>query len=253
MNTILKYCGVPVMALLFSACEIDNYKEGDGIISGTVTDSITGRLLSSEQPNGYIIYCTELSWTETANKGSQSFFGKADGTFYNCRIFKGTYSVAPRNGPFHAVTSQEVEIRSKKETKVDFKVLPYCSFSDVTIEKDPVDAKAIITTFKLNVHELQTFKTNTETGETETIISKATPRNYKLFATSRSPFVGINIYDDAVSSGDIAFTEVDLNTTLTIRRTGFQKGKTYYIRLGARCSETPESRYNMTDIVKLEF
>jgi hypothetical protein len=252
MNTTLKYYGILAMVLLFSACEIDSFEEADGIISVTVIDAISGQPLSSEQPKGYMVYCQELSWNGSEEKRGQDFWGKADGTFYNSRIFAGTYNVSLIEGPFHKVTPKQVEIQSGKVAKVEFEVLPYCSFSEVTIEKDPSNAKAIIAKFKVNVHGIEGPEPD-ENGEVENPAEPATPRHYRLFATSRTPFVGYNNYDDAVSTTDQTLTVENLNTTITIRKTGFLSDRTYYLRLGARCVESPENRYNMTEIIKIEF
>jgi hypothetical protein len=248
MNTLLKYFGILAVALLFSACEIDNFDEADGIISGTVTDVITGQPLSTEQPGGYKVFFTEESWTGSEEKFGQSFWGKANGTFYNSRIFAGTYTVSLIEGPFHTVAKKEYEVRSKKETKMEFEVLPYCSFSEVTIEKDPTNAKAVIAKFKVNVHGIEGIE-----GDEENPAEPATPKHYRLFATSRTPFVGYTNYDDAVSTTDQTLKVENLNTTITIRKTGFLSDRTYYLRLGARCVESPENRYNMTEIIKIEF
>ncbi|MDR3093451.1 MAG: DUF3823 domain-containing protein [Bacteroidales bacterium] len=218
----------------------DNYDEADGIITGTVIDVTTGEGLVTEQPNGFLIYCREDSWTASEEKPGQDFWGKADGTFRNTRIFAGSYSVYPKDGPFHPADTIPVEIRSGKETKVNFEVTPYCSFSEVVIEKSTTNSQAVVVSFKVNTHALP--------GEPATI------RNYRIFASNRTQFVGNNVYDESVSSpSDVALTESDLGTTITVTATGFQAGKTYYIRIGARCKESPQSRYNMTRVVSLSF
>ncbi|KAA6336422.1 hypothetical protein EZS27_015417 [termite gut metagenome] len=233
-------------ALILSSCENDNYAEPDAGIQGTVTDIITGKSLLTEQPNGFQIRNKEISWNGTdividdPDLYSRKFWGRADGTFTNTKMFAATYQITPVNGAFHTVDIQTVELKSGKMTTIDFNVLPYVSFSNVSIVKDPANSLGIIATFTVNVHATES--------------EPATIRNYRLFATNRSPYVGAFAFDDAVSSAnDVALTPAQLGNPITIKQAGFVKGKTYYLRLGARCKESPQDRYNMTEIVKLEF
>ncbi|GHT46011.1 hypothetical protein AGMMS49965_23340 [Bacteroidia bacterium] len=246
MKTV-KFYSVLLIALLFSACEIDNYDEADGIISGTVIDKTTREGLQTEQPNGFLIYCREDSWTGSEEKRGQDFWGKADGTFHNIRIFKGSYSVRPQDGAFHTVDTKPVEIRSKSEAKVDFEVTPYCSFSDVDIRKDPTNAERIIATFTIHTHAVLPDE-------------PATFKDYRLLATNRTPYVGNNVYDEDVSTAITKLTaaqktEMDASgvVSITVSKSGFKAGKTYYIRVAARCDESPQARYNMTKVVMLTF
>ena len=233
-------------SLCFASCENDNYAEPDAGIQGTLTDEITGKPLSTEQPSGFQIRNKEISWTGTdivltdPNLYARHFWGRADGTYTNTKMFAATYQITPVNGPFHKVAIQEVGLKSGTMTTVDFSVLPYVSLTDATIEKDPANSLGIVATFTVNVHA--------------TDAEPATIRNYRLFATNRSPYVGASVFDDAVSSAsDVALTPAQLGTPITLKKTGFEKGKTYYLRIGARCKESPQDRYNFTEIVKIEF
>ncbi|MDR3095100.1 MAG: DUF3823 domain-containing protein [Bacteroidales bacterium] len=239
-----------MVPLLFSGCEIDNYDEADGIITGTVMDVTTGEGLVTEQPNGFLIYCREDSWTASEEKRGQDFWGKADGTFRNTRIFKGSYSVYPKDGPFHTadIDTIPVEIRSGKEAKVDFEVTPYCSFSEVIIQQSSTNSAAIVVSFKVT--------TNVLLGSDGDTISHATIQNWRLFASNRTQFVGANVFDTDVSSmqdENLTAAQADGSVTITKTFTGFKAGKTYYLRIGARCKESPQSRYNMTRVVSLSF
>jgi hypothetical protein len=114
----------------------------------------------------------------------------------------------------------------------------------VIIVKDPNVANGIMATFTVHTH----IEYAADTVKTE-----ATIRNYQLFASSCTRHVGINAYNGEVSIGEIALTSEELKTAITVRKTGFRVGKTYYLRLGARCWESPEARYNFTQLVKLDF
>jgi hypothetical protein len=241
----LIYFFIASAAFILSSCENDNYDEPDAGIQGTVTDLITGKPLLTEQPNGFEIRNKEISWTgtdvvlEDPDIYSRKFWGRADGTYTNTKMFASTYQITPINGHFHSVEIQTVELKSGKMTTVDFSVLPYVSFSNASIVKDPANPLGIIATFTVNVHA--------------TDDEPATIRNYRLFATSRSPYVGPSVFDDAVSSTNVALTETQLGTVITLKKSGYVHGTTYYLRIGARCKESPQDRYNLTEIVKLEF
>jgi hypothetical protein len=231
------------VGVLLSSCEVDNYAEPDGIIRGTVYDAITGEPIISEQPNGFRISCNGVKWQGSLTEGGQSFWGKADGTFNSEKIFAGVYRVY-LSGPFHTTTADTVEIKSKKVSVHDFTVTPFVGFEDVSIVKDPDVAGGIIATF--TVHTYPEYAA-------DTVKTEANIRNYQLFASSRTRHVGINAYDGEVSTGEIALTAERLGQAIIVKKTGFRAGKTYYLRLGARCWESPEARYNFTQLVRLDF
>jgi hypothetical protein len=142
-----------------------------------------------------------------------------------------------------------VQVKSLQENKLVFDVIPYCSFHDVSIEKDPVTPGTVVIKFKVTTNPVLD---NPETEGDESI--PATIRNWRLFATSRTPYVGNNIFDaDVSTASDQSLTASQLGQTITYSRSGFKAGTTYYLRLGARCTESPADRYNMTEIVKIEF
>ncbi|MDR3093228.1 MAG: DUF3823 domain-containing protein [Bacteroidales bacterium] len=233
-------------SLLLASCENDNYDEPDAGLQGTLTDEMTGKPLVTEQPNGFQIRNKEISWTGTdivldnPELYARYFWGRADGTFTNTKMFAATYQITPVNGPFHTVPIREVTLQSGMNPPVDFNVLPYVSFRDVSIVKDPANSQRVIATFTVDVNA--------------TADEPATIRNYRLFATSRSPYVGASVFDDDVSSTtDVALKPEQLGMPITMRQTGFVPGKTYYLRIGARCKESPQDRYNLTEIVKIEF
>jgi hypothetical protein len=235
--------------MILSSCEADNYAEPDGALSGELIDAITQKPYISEQPNGFRIRCTILEWEGDPNTGAQSFWGKADGTFNNDKIFAGTYRVLPMSGGFHPVSYDDaaiVEIRSNQVSVQNFTVTPYVSFSNVSIEKDPNTANGVIAIFTLNTNTLYE-------ADGTTVKSQATIRDCMLFASKRTNKVGSNAYDGDVSASAISLKEIDLGKPITVKQRGFTTGNTYYLRIGARCTESPDARYNMTEIVELQF
>jgi hypothetical protein len=259
MNTNMKkrnYISIACILLSasFYSCSVDSASVPDGIVSGELRDAIAvangdDPAFWSEQPNGYEIRCYEFGWTGSESKGSQTFWGKADGTFYNCRIFATEYDVSPTNGAFHVVASQRVAI-SKKETKLTFDVIPYCSIRDVSFEKDPVTPGSLIARFKITTNAVADDPSTPDVDEA----LPATFRNWRFFASSRTPYVGNNIYDTDVSTNsDQTLTDAQLGTEIVRVFTGFKPGVKYYVRLAARCVETASARYNMTKIYEITF
>jgi hypothetical protein len=247
---------VAVCLPCLTSCEIDSLPEPEGIVAGTIRDvTAADGIYWTEQPSGFEINCHEDSWTGSETVNGQSFQGKADGTFYSCRIFAGTYTITPTQGAFHSVKGQTMEIRSNVETALTFDVIPYCTFHDVLIEKDPVTAGTVVIKFNVTTNPVADDPA-TDTDESV----PATIRNWRLFATSRTPYVGANIFDaDVSTSSDQPLTTADLGTAddlgrqITYSRAGFKAGTTYYLRLGARCKESTNDRYNMTKIVTISF
>ncbi len=227
-----------IIAASLSSCKLDNYDEPDGTITGRVIDSVTGEPIVTEQPDGFRIKLEEISWSDAPRP--EYFWGKADGTFNNIRLFSGTYKVTPVEGAFDTPGAKEVNITSGGVTTVDFTVTPYISFSDVSIVKS---GDNIEVSFKLTKN-----------------IQDATLQDYRIFATYKTPFVGTVIFESAIYSGDnnpknsnpIKLTEADLNKTLTETLDKITPGKLWYVRVGARCSNS-SSRYNMSKVFPIQM
>jgi hypothetical protein len=218
-------------AVLFFSCEIDNYDAPDGTLTGRIIDGVTGNPILTEQPNGFQIRYEEISWSDTPV--AQTFWGKADGTFNNTRLFAGKYRVTPVNGAFVQPDPKEVDVSSGKTTSVDFTVTPYISFSNVSIVKEGNTVRA---TFTLSKN-----------------VAAATLMDYNVFATGATPYVGIELFDNDISTGTVSISEADFGVPISVLLpANFVSGKTYYIRVGARC-QNPVNRYNMTEVVKIQM
>jgi hypothetical protein len=221
----------------FTSCEVDNYALPDATITGTVIDAKTGKGLVTEQPNGFQIRHEQISWSDTPSP--LYFWGRADGTYTNTKMFAGTYKITPYNGAFVIPEAQTVELKSGSSTQVDFTVTPYLSFGNVSIVKV---GSTVEVTFTISKN-----------------VSDATLNGYRVFATSKTPYVGnnTNCYETSVSTGEVALTEDMLDKPIKETLSGFTSGKTYYIRVGARVNaadgHNPSFRYNMTEIVSITF
>jgi hypothetical protein len=213
-----------------TACEIDNYDAPDAVLKGTVIDATTGQGLITEQPDGFQIYYKEIS-EQYPSAQFRTFWGKADGTYANTKVFAGKHEVYPGSGAFVIPEHQTVTLSSGKETTVDFTVTPYVSITDVNVTK--VGNSGVRIQFKL-------------TKNAGSIL------DYRIFATNRTQLVGVNATDN-VGGNAVSLTESDLSTAFVVERTGFATGYKYWIRVGARCKEAPSSRYNMSRIFEIEF
>jgi hypothetical protein len=241
---------------LLCSCDIDTITEPDGIISGKIRNALATNaeeeIFWTEQPNGFEVVYLETSWTGSESRIGVSFWGKADGSFYNSRLFPATYTITPTNGAFHSAGyANEVEVRSGVETpQLVFDVIPYCSFHEVSVEKDPVKANTVVVKFQVTTNPVAD---NPDTEEVDETV-KATIRNWRVFVTSRTPYVGANIFDaDVSTASDQDMTASQLGETIVWTKSGFVPGTKYYLRIGARCTESPKDRYNMTKIYEIEF
>jgi hypothetical protein len=200
-------------------------------MTGQVIDAVTKAPIISEQPNGYRIRYDEISWSDNPNP--QYIWGKADGTFQNTKMFAGTYEVSAVEGAFVTSDVKTITVQSGQTTNVEFTVTPYISFSNVSIVKEGATVRA---TFTLSRN-----------------VPGAALQNYRVFASAATHYVGATESDPSVSVAATAITESDLGVPISVLLpAAFVAGKMYYIRVGAIC-ENPNGRYNMTEIVNIQF
>lgn len=216
-------------ALLSSSCsKIDNYDAPEETLTGYLIDMITGEPLVTEQPNGFRIQLAEISWSD--NPQLEYFWGKADGSFQNKRLFPGTYEVQPVEGPFFDVEPKTMEIKGTVD--VVFEVMPYLHVTALNIERNGETLKV-------------SYKIERQQVGGKIIDSRV--------FVSTNPNVGSNIIDTDLSPlKDLSSIpdEDILGSTFEETITGLNSNKTYYIRIGAR-TENGEKRYNFTKVVEI--
>jgi len=219
-----------LVCLLFSCNKLDTYDEPEETVSGVVIDQTTNKPIQTDQPNGFRLQLMELSWSD--NPLPMYFWGKADGSFNNSKLFKGTYEITPVEGAFFTPESQTTEIKGK--VNIEFKVIPYLSVLSEQVEL--VNDKLIVK-YKI-----------ARTQQGHKILDS------RVFV-SVNPNVGNNILTDQLSPlkdlRDIEDEEI-LKTTFEEQITGLEKGKTYYVRIGAR-TNNPSLRYNFTETIKIDY
>ena len=226
MKRIILY--LSVIALLFS-CTVDTYD----IPSETLTGKLVledGSPLITEQPNGFRIKLNEIVDGKMTDL-PQYFWGKADGTFNNTKIFKGEYVVQPVEGAFFEVDPVEVVISGK--TELSFQVTPYLTImADITNSGPDIVAR---------------YRIRKAPGAGKI----ATAR---LLVSKWNPNVGMNHIDyEAVRSLADTDDEVIVNTTYTDKILDcLEAGVTYYARIAALSTNT-SGRYNLSEVIKLEM
>lgn len=216
---------------MMSCGDIDNMDGPDAAISGCLIDDVTGKPLITEQPNGFRIKMVETSWSESATP--EYFWGKADGTFKNTKIFSATYDVQPVEGAFFPV--DPVSVKIKKSENIDFRVTPCLSIhpNRIKIVGDAIQVEWNISRPKVGDKILDT----------------------RVFVVHDNPNVGTNYFTTALSPIiDLSSVsdEEALSATYKQTITGLTKGKTYYVKIGARTNNSSK-RYNFAETVKLEY
>lgn len=226
----LLMCMLFVLGMM-SCGDIDNMNGPNAAITGSLIDETTNKPILSEQPNGFRIKMVETSWSESATP--EYFWGKADGTFKNTKIFSATYDVQPVEGAFFPVDPVSVQI--KKSENIEFRVTPYLSIHPIRIE---IVGEAIQVEWNISRSKVGDKMLDT-----------------RVFVVHDNPNVGTNYFTTALSPMDDLSSIPDeeaLSTTYKHTITGLQKGKTYYVKIGAR-TDNSSKRYNFAETVKLEY
>lgn len=228
-----------MLVVFFSACSIDNYDGPDATITGKVIDEITQQPLITEQPNGFRIEYREISWDPKASL--QYFWGKADGTFRNTKIFAGEYQIRPVEGAFVTPELQTAKLSGGGQADLTFTVRPCMSIKNVDI------IKSIGTLGDPGVKATFTLQNNVPIQGTT---------DYRVMV-SPNQYTGANIFDPDLSSGAVSFAVGDMNSEISVELYGrgtakFLPGRKYYVRVAAR-TNNGSGRYNFSPIVEIEF
>jgi len=212
-----------VLGLSFTACSLDNYDLPQESIQGKLIDK-NGDAFISEQPNGYKIQLYEGDSPEKF-----TFWGKADGTYKNTKIFKGTYSIQPIEGAFFPVEPKTLNIIGN--STVDFEVVPFL-YITATIINSNRDVKA-------------TYRITQSPGAGKIKMAR-------LLVSKWNPNVGMNYLDFETTraldgTSDTAITGTDY---IDYVRDILVSGVTYYARV-AVLAENTSGRYNFSSVSKI--
>ena len=234
MKNILKTAIFLLLIVANYSClsEIDNYPEPKETLKGTIIDKYTGLPLITET-GGLRIKLEELSWSDTPNP---LYFGnKQDGTYFNSMLFKGHYRITAESGPFIPLTDT-VEVDIDGVTEHDFVVEPY-------LHLNINDVQIVDTTFTVK------FNITSETSMYKVLDAKVFVNN--------TTFVG-----DGAKIQDYSSQVIDLSTTLSelvyVTEYSFKvpllkRGRTYYMRVGARVDDPIAKKYNYSEIKEIKI
>lgn len=226
MKKILLYLSA---LLLLVSCNVDTYD----IPSETLTGKLVledGSPFITEQPNGFRVKLNEIVNGEITNL-PQYFWGKADGTFNNSKIFKGDYIVQPIDGAFFEIDPVEVTISGK--TELTFEVTPFLTImADITNSGPDVVAR---------------YRIRKAPGAGKITTAR-------LLVSKWNPNVGMNHMDyEAVRSLADIDDSVVTSTTYTDKILDcLEAGVTYYARIAALSTNT-SGRYNLSEVITIEM
>ena len=207
-------------ALLLSSCnyfEYDNYEAPNSGLEGTVVES-------------------------------RFFWGKADGTFLNTKIFAGKYRITLKEGAFYAPEPEVVYLKENRLTRLDYSVIPYArvNIDEITLTGSKQNNLEIKYTIEDTEKEV-----NTE-GLDEGLYTLS---EAQVFISSKSPNVGVNNSETKYTirakkefeRGDyepgVPFQVVEKNVR------NLDPGK-YWVRIGVRTAN-PQKRYNFSTIKEI--
>jgi hypothetical protein len=222
-------------AIIFSvhSCiEQDEYAAPGETLTGSVIDVNTGEPIRTEQGSGIRIRLEETSWSD--EPVPTYFWVKQDGTFNNSKVFRGTYTVTPVDGPYFPIEGKSVEINGT--TEVDFEVEPFLNVEITNLEQNGGDVEVSFTisrsTEAFKITDARVFVSNTQYVGNNTYLNNKTGQDL-------TPTVNLNSTPD----------DEILSTTHTLDVVGMESGRTYYLRVGARTNDDVQRRYNYSEIV----
>jgi hypothetical protein len=247
MKKILNILAVSSFCLIMGGCvKDDNYAAPNATVTGTITDSSTGKPFQSG-PNDERLYVLQTSYTAGT---PIPFYWNVEpgGTFNNSAVFAGTYKIYPTDGAFVPLVytssgtlvdhgSKTITVNANATTTTNFTVTPFLTVSWVG---DPV----------INTDGTVSISCTVVRGTTDPLwIFNLTDI---FFFISNTDFVSNGSYDNTLAT-DVVYSgtagNAVLGTTITIKSKaalGLHQG--YYLRVGARTADNVNKRYNYTTV-----
>ncbi len=243
-NILLSLTLLLGLGLGLTSCEKDNYDEPEAGIQGTITDSTNGMPLETATAKSQMsMRITQTSWAkdETTTVTPQELNMKQDGTYFNDKLFAGTYTVVPWQGPFYPLSDDEVQtvqLKGGKVTTANFTVTPYLTIDWVQEPYyDTADGK-----IKCSVK----FTRNGKDG-----FEKPDVANMQLYI-STNQYVGPNA-EARLTPAAIKITNDQEGQTIELEsKIAVEYNNIYWFRVGANCSDTYKKN-NYTSIKTLEI
>jgi len=241
MQKIFFILGILSVTMFSSCMKTDNFAGPNAAFSGHVTDSITGKPFLTGQGDAHI-RIWEVSYKD--NPTPQDIPIKQDGTFNNDKLFDGTYNMQPYGGAFWPAKLDSA-IKLSGSLQKDFKVVPYLyidansQLNDTTLHLT-CKLRAPVTQNLPRVLDIRPFVSLTQFVGAGSRIDEYNLDKYKIDVN--------NNWWDGV--GDMN-TGVGY-TTYNLPDLPLKRGRTFYVRIGARVSDTYQE-YNYSDIIKVDI
>lgn len=235
--TILLGCTVLLGPV--SCMKIDNFEAPSAKIQGRIIDKTTGQPMLLDQGVSHI-RIWEMSYSEHPNP--QDLAIKEDGTYYNDKLFSGTYDMLPRDGAWWPCdTTYNVAI-GKSGTVQDFEVTPYLHVIDFDATLNGTELtltcrlQAPVTDGLPQIREIRPFiNNNIHCGPGNRI-------DYYYNDANR-----INLRKMWSAIGDAQGNQTVAPYTLTVQ---LKAGYTYWVRMGVQVNDTYTS-WNLSEVKKI--
>lgn len=241
------------ITILFTSCDYfqyDNYDEPDSGVKGVLKDKTTSKDFTTEAGMSYKIDYYELSWAENhTNTQSEYFWGKADASFVNTKIFAGKYQITFKEGFFYQPPSQTIDL-SKGSIKDlgTILVVPYARVKFDTLYVGTSKTNLVI---KYTVIDTEKEYDDNVVDITE---SKYNLLEAHVFISSKSPVIGVNNTESDLtlnSVKDISTYTVGFPTSYTDTKVkGLIPGASYWVRIGVLTSN-PQKRYVLSTVKQI--
>lgn len=215
-----------ILVVFVTSCDlfdVDTFPTPNETLKGDLRDK-DGNPFITEQPNGFKIRIIEKGSPEP-----RDFWGKPDGTFFNSKIFKGTYMIVPTEGAFFPVDTVETEINGV--TTINFEITPFVKINASIIADGP------------NLKAAYSIAKATGAGKI---------KNARLLVNKWNPNVGLNYNDNSVLRDLSGVSDLIIETSeFTDQIFNYlESGVTYYARV-AVLAENSFGRYNFSETQKI--
>ncbi len=253
MKTIKKGFILIISTIFMFSCdyfEYDNYEAPDSGLFGQITDKKTGEKLLTEAAASFKVENYELSWEEAGHENTQSnfFWGMADGSFRNVKMFAAKYRITIKEGAFYPPKDTVLTMGKGRLTELNYAVIPYGRVKIDGISVIGANNNDLEITYTVEDTELEI--SDEEYDESTSILSTA-----QIFLSSKSPNVGTvntqTLYTLNAKKNISNYTPGVPKTYVERNVKKLPAGK-YWIRVGIR-TENPQKRFNFSEVQEIEI
>ncbi len=239
MNKIT-YIFLGIVLVAFSSCyKNDNWAAPNARVSGNIIDSYTGKPLLTSQAD-WSVRIWERSWTQSVPV-NQNIPVKQAGSYYNDKLFAGTYDMLPYGGPFWPVDTVKNVVFTTGGTDKDFTVTPYLQLIDFETQLKGTDL---------------TLKIRLKAPKRDGLPNLIEIKPYLSLTTfvGESSYINIPEYNNKriqVNKSWLAEVgDTEVSNVYTIGPLPVKPGYTYNVRVGANVNDA-NRKYNYSEIKQI--